>query len=158
MGVMKLLMAAWKKLPIPFFMRRWYTRLTNRSYLVGVDAVITDGEGRVLIFHHTYRKTPWGIPGGFLGDEDPAAGLLREVREESGMEIEITGVADIRRMVNIYGVRFVEITYFARYAGGQFRKSAEVDGYMFARPGDWPVGMRLDQQRLIAKYIEDGRI
>ena len=58
----RLLMAAWKKLPIPFFMRRWYTNITNTDYLVGVDAVITNDAGEVLIFHHTYRKTPWGIP------------------------------------------------------------------------------------------------
>lgn len=153
-----LLMAAWKKLPIPFFARRWYTYLTNAGYLVGVDAVITNERGEVLIFHHTYRKTPWGIPGGFLGNEDPAAGLVREVREESGMEIEITGIADIRRVVNVYGVRFIEITYLARYAGGSFRESAEVDGFMFAKPGQWPVGFRLDQQRMIAKYIEDGKL
>ena len=34
MGVKKLLMAAWKKLPIPFFMRRWYTYLSNRRFPV----------------------------------------------------------------------------------------------------------------------------
>ena len=158
MSIKRLLMAAWKKLPIPFFMRRWYTNLTNTSYLVGVNAVITNENREVLIFHHTYRKTPWGIPGGFLGDEDPEAGLVREVMEESGMEIEVTGIADIRRMVNVYGVRFIEITYLARYVGGEFRRSAEVDRYMFAKPGNWPVGFRLDQQRMVAKYIEDGKL
>lgn len=158
MSIKRLLMAAWKKLPIPFFARRWYTNLTNTGYLVGVNAVITNESGEVLIFHHTYRKTPWGIPGGFLGDEDPVEGLMREVREESGMEITVTGIADIRRVVNVYGVRFIEITYLARYAGGEFRRSAEVDGYMFVKPGDWPVGFRLDQQRMIAKYIEDGKL
>lgn len=158
MGVKRLLMAAWKKLPIPFFARRWYTNLTNRRYAVGVDAVITNASGEVLIFHHTYRKTPWGIPSGFLADEDPADGLVREVREESGLEIEITGVADIRRVVNVYGVRFIEITYFARFSGGKFRKSDEVDDFMFASPDNWPVGMRLDQQRMIDKYIKDGKL
>lgn len=154
----RLLMAAWKKLPIPFFLRRWYTKLANTDYLVGVDAVITNDAGEVLIFHHTYRKTPWGIPSGFLSDEEPSAGIVREVREESGMEIEITGIADVRREVNVYGVRFIEITYLARYRGGEFRKSDEVDGFMFAKPGSWPVGMRMDQQRQIAKYIEDGKL
>lgn len=158
MNIKRLLMAAWKKLPIPFFLRKWYTYAANSSYLVGVDAVITNEDGEVLIFHHTYRKTPWGIPSGFLGDEDPAEGIVREVREESGMEIEITGIADVRRVVNVYGVRFIEITYVGKYAGGEFRSSDEVDGCMFVRPGEWPVGFRLDQQRMIAKYIEDGKI
>ena len=57
MGVKRLLMAAWKKLPIPFFVRRWYTYLSNRRYVVGVDGVILNDAGEVLIFHHTYRKT-----------------------------------------------------------------------------------------------------
>ncbi len=158
MSIKGMLMAAWKKLPIPFFLRRWYTNATNTGYLVGVNAVITNDAGEVLIFHHTYRKTPWGIPGGFLGDEDPAEGLRREVREESGMELEITGIIDSRRVVNVYGVRFIEMTFAARYAGGEFRRCDEVDDFMFAKPGSWPVGMRMDQQRLIAKYIEDGKI
>ena len=56
MGVKKLLMAAWKKLPIPFFMRRWYTYLSNRRFPVGVDGVILNDAGEVLIFTiHTAR-------------------------------------------------------------------------------------------------------
>ena len=141
-----------------FFLRRWYTNATNAKYLIGVNAVITNDAGEVLIFHHTYRKTPWGIPGGFLGNEDPAEGLVREVREESGMAIEISGIIDTHRVVNVYGVKFIEITFAARYAGGEFCRCAEVDDYMFAKPGRWPVGMRMDQQRQIAKYIEDGKI
>ena len=158
MSLKRILMAAWKKLPIPFFARRWFTYATNRRYPAGVDGVITNDAGEILIFHHTYRKTPWGMPSGWLGDEDPAAGLAREVREESGMDIEITGVLDVRREVNVYGVKMLHITLKGRYIGGEFRKSAEVDGCMFAAPGQWPVGMFRDQRERIAKYIEDGLI
>lgn len=158
MVLKRLLMAAWKKLPIPFCFRRWYTYLSNRRYPVGVDGVIRNDAGEILIFHHTYRKTPWGMPSGWLGDEDPAAGLIREVREESGMDIEITGVLDIRREVNVYGVKLMHITLKGRYIGGGFRRSAEVDGHMFAKPGEWPVGMFRDQRERIAKYIEDGKL
>ena len=158
MGVKKFMMAAWKKLPIPFFVRRWHTYLSNRRFPVGVDGVILNDAGEVLVFHHTYRKTPWGMPSGWIGDEDPAAGLIREVREESGMDIEISGILDARHEVNVYGVHMLHITLKGRYVGGGFRKSAEVDGYMFASPGEWPVGMFRDQRDRIAKYIEDGKI
>ena len=69
-------MAAWKKLPIPFCFRRWYTYLSNRRYPVGVDGVIRNDAGEILIFHHTYRKTPWGMPSGWLGDETDIAAVL----------------------------------------------------------------------------------
>ena len=52
----------------------------------------------------------------------------------------------------------LHITLKGRYVGGGFRKSAEVDGYMFASPGEWPVGMFRDQRDRIAKYIEDGKL
>ena len=158
MEVKRLLMSAWKKLPIPFFLRRWFTYLSNRRYPVGVDGVILNSAGEILLFHHTYRKTPWGMPSGWLKDEDPAEGLVRDVREEAGMEIAIDGVLDVRREINVYGVKCIHITLKGRYIGGAFRKSAEVDGCAFVRSGNWPEGMFADQQRHIAKYIEDGRI
>lgn len=158
MSFQRLLMAAWKKLPIPFFMRKWFTYLTNRRFPVGVSAIAVNDAGEVLIFHHTYRKTPWGIPSGFLQDEDPAAGLAREVREESGMEIQVTGIGEVRRVENVYGVKFIEITYLARVRGGEFRKSAEVDAFAFVKPGSWPEGFRDEQKEMIEKYIKDGKI
>ena len=57
----------------------------------GACAVIRDPAGRVLMVHHTYRRTlPWGLPGGLgRGDEQPWQTVAREVREELGVDATV---------------------------------------------------------------------
>ena len=59
----------------------------------GAEAVCIDERGRVLLGRRANDpgKGLWDLPGGFLHeDEPPLDGLLREVREETGLEIEPT--------------------------------------------------------------------
>ena len=62
----------------------------------GAANVVTDGDGRVLLVHHTYGRRNWELPGG-LGeaDETPAENAARELREETGLvagSLTLTGV------------------------------------------------------------------
>lgn len=149
----RLLMKAWKHLPIPFFARRWFTYLSNPRMLTGVNGVILNAAGEVLLLKHTYRKVPWGIPGGWLRREDPASGLIRETREESGFEIAVERVAEVWREKNVYGVQFLDMLFVGKVVGGSFRPSAEVSEHGFFRVGDWPEGMREDQKATIARVL-----
>jgi ADP-ribose pyrophosphatase YjhB (NUDIX family) len=57
----------------------------------GVEAVCIDADGRVLLGRRAIDpgKGLWDLPGGFLGENElPLDGLRREVREETGLEIE----------------------------------------------------------------------
>jgi ADP-ribose pyrophosphatase YjhB (NUDIX family) len=54
-------------------------------------ALVADGEGRVLLARRAHEpfKGRWDIPGGFLEEgEPPLDGLRRELREETGLEVE----------------------------------------------------------------------
>lgn len=146
-------MKAWKKLPIPFFARRWFTYLSNARLLVAVVGVITNAAGEVLLFKHTYRRVPWGMPSGWLKREHPADGLVREAREESGLEIVVDRVADVWHEKNVYGVHAVGILYVGHVVGGAFRPSAEVSDCGFFPVGQWPEGMRSDQKKMIARAL-----
>jgi ADP-ribose pyrophosphatase YjhB (NUDIX family) len=58
----------------------------------GAEAVCFDPDGRVLLGRRANDpgKGLWDLPGGFLHeDELPVDGLLREVREETGLELEL---------------------------------------------------------------------
>lgn len=54
-------------------------------------ALVEDGNGRVLLARRAIEpfKGRWDIPGGFLEEgEHPLDGVRRELREETGLEIE----------------------------------------------------------------------
>ena len=52
-------------------------------------ALIRDGSGRLLVVKPIYRGD-WLLPGGVVeSDEDPLAGLRREVMEEVGIDAEV---------------------------------------------------------------------
>ncbi|HEU5161153.1 MAG TPA: NUDIX domain-containing protein [Streptosporangiaceae bacterium] len=67
----------------------------DSRHSVSVAGVIIDARGRALIVQRR-DNGHWEAPGGILElDEDITAGLLREVREETGLEVEpelLTGV------------------------------------------------------------------
>jgi 8-oxo-dGTP pyrophosphatase MutT (NUDIX family) len=52
----------------------------------GAGAVITRGDGRVLVLERTGIAGAWQFPqGGLKADETPDQGVLREIQEETGL-------------------------------------------------------------------------
>lgn len=55
---------------------------------VGAAALLSDGQGRVLLVEPTY-KDYWEIPGGAVdADEAPLAAVVRELKEELGLPVQ----------------------------------------------------------------------
>lgn len=82
------LIGLWRRIP------RWTRRLVLRVGVsrvsVGACALVLDAHGRLLLARHTYRKRPWGLPGGLIGrNEQPDAALARELREELCVEATV---------------------------------------------------------------------
>jgi 8-oxo-dGTP diphosphatase len=71
----------------------------------GVGALVTH-EGRVLLVREGRwggSEEMWVAPGGMLEtDETHADGAIREVREETGIEVEIDGLAAIREKTYVH--------------------------------------------------------
>ena len=62
-------------------------RFLVRPKTRGAKAILVNG-GEVLLLRHTYEFGRYGLPGGGLdGDEEPLAGLKRELKEELGIEL-----------------------------------------------------------------------
>ena len=113
----------WRRLPSP--LQQAYLWSTGARFIVGVSGLITDDEGRVLLLRHDYRRTGrWGLPGGWLkGNEGPAGGLRRELREETGLEIEVGPIVAAYRS---RGLRRLNLVYRCRVRGGQLILGSEI--------------------------------
>jgi NAD+ diphosphatase len=67
-------------------------------------AILVDEEGRVLLARraHDPEAGRWDLPGGFLEpDESPEDGLRREMREETGLDVEVGRY--VGSFVDVYG-------------------------------------------------------
>lgn len=94
---------------------------------VGVGAVIWNAQGEVLLIKRARppRQGEWSIPGGKVEmGESLHAALKREVREETGLEIEIVDFVDVVELEE-QGHRFVLNDFTARYVSGEARASSD---------------------------------
>ncbi len=95
--------------------------------IVAVGAIVFDADGRVLLIER--GKPPgaglWSVPGGRLeGAETLAQAVAREVREETGLVVEVGPLACvIERMGDDY--HFVILDYLARVIGGQLAPASD---------------------------------
>jgi 8-oxo-dGTP diphosphatase len=86
----------------------------------GAQALV-ERDGRVLLGRRAHDPSAglWDIPGGFLDEgEHPLDGLRRELREETGLEIEPTEFLGIW-MQEYTGRTVLCLTWLAREAGGE---------------------------------------
>lgn len=77
--------------------RRW-----RKAPIAGVNVVVTNLTGDVLLLKHSYGPDVWSLPGGGLRrGEDPLEAARREVREELGIELaRIEKVAALEQVLS----------------------------------------------------------
>lgn len=84
------LLGVYARLPRP--VRRRAVRILAPSYTVGALGVVHREDGRVALISQRYRSR-WGLPGGLLArGELPEVAVVREIREEVGLVVEVIGV------------------------------------------------------------------
>lgn len=68
----------------------------------GVGAFVTHGRS-VLLVREDAKASEWVLPGGMLeADESHAGGAAREVREETGIAVEVTGLAAVSEQTFVH--------------------------------------------------------
>lgn len=86
---------------------------------VSLKAVIRREDGKFLALRRTEtapsRPLGWDLPGGELDwGEDPEEGMMREIKEETGLEIEDLKIFDAVSGVTSHGEFWTTICYIAR--------------------------------------------
>jgi ADP-ribose pyrophosphatase YjhB (NUDIX family) len=134
------------------------------SIVPGGCAVVADGGGRILLQRRA-DSGQWSLPGGAMElGETLGDAVVREVREETGMIVELTGIlgiySDPRHLIG-YGDGEVRqefsVAFTARVTGGRLGGSEESTDVGFVAPEEIE---RLDMHesiRLRIRHFRDGR-
>ena len=103
--------------------------------------VVAEQDGQVLLVQRGMGpgKGSWSIPAGFVEhDEDPAVTAVRECQEETGLEVELTGLLDVVPGEGLAGEASFMVVYQGRVTGGQLHAGDDAERAAFFPPGDLP--------------------
>lgn len=121
-----------------------------RSPALGVGAVIWNDKNEVVLIRRGKepRRDQWSIPGGHLEwGESLHDAILREVREETGLVVEIAGLIDtvdliMRDASGDVTRHYVLIDFATRVVAGELRAgsdAAEARWVAFSALSDYPL-------------------
>lgn len=133
------------------------------SLVVAASAVVTDDQGRILLQRRTDSGL-WALPGGGMEMNDSLPGTaVREVKEETGLDVEITGLVgtytdprhviaytdgEVRRQFNV--------CFRARVVGGELTISDESTELRFVDPGELAgLDMHHTQRLRLAHFLDE---
>jgi 8-oxo-dGTP diphosphatase len=122
--------------------------------IVGVSAIVEDG-GRVLLVERGREpaKGVWSLPGGAVEKgETLKDAIRREVREETGLEVEPVAVAEVLERIQPDAsgrieYHYVLIDYLCKVTGGELRAASDASRALWVPRGE-----------LAAYYMTEGTL
>jgi len=130
--------------------------------VVGVGTVVLKGDAVLLVRRaHPPRAGSWSLPGGKQQwGETTAEAALRELFEETGIQAELLGVADVVDLIDrdeAGAIRFhyTVIDYAARWLSGEPVAGDDADAVIWATEDDFDrLGITPLARQVIAKARE----
>ncbi|MFC8568773.1 NUDIX hydrolase [Streptomyces sp. NPDC057245] len=134
------------------------------SLVVAASAVVTDDKGRILLQRRKDNDL-WALPGGGMDMTDSLPGTaVREVKEETGYDVEITGLVgtytDPRHIIEYSDGevrRQFNVCFRARIVGGALAVSDESTEVRFVDPSEIDALSMHHTQRLRLQHFLDNR-
>lgn len=117
--------------------------MTDREFparpIVGVGAVVLDGD-RVLLVRRAQEplKGEWSLPGGAVEvGETLRAAIVREVREETGLDVDVGPIVDVLDRIRVDDngrprFHYVLIDFACSVKGGDLRCASDASDVAWA--------------------------
>lgn len=132
---------------------------TNNKVGVSEKAILIRDDGKFLAMRRTKtaptRPLGWDLPGGELEfGEDPQEGIIREIKEEAGVEVGDLKIFDAVSDIGGDGEFWVTIFYTARPLSTSIVLSYEHDNIKWVTSDDFLElpGISSKQKRAIQKF------
>ncbi|MGI8811572.1 MAG: NUDIX hydrolase [Pyrinomonadaceae bacterium] len=140
--------ASWRILPGKF--RSEIVRLTQSKFTCSVAAVILNHRCEVLLLNHVLRPySGWGLPGGFIeAGEQPEEAIRREIREETGLELDALRMFRVR----VSGSH-IEMLFAAESSGDAKVMSREIIGLGWFTLDNMPADFSRSQFEIVRKVL-----
>lgn len=133
---------------------------------MGIGAVVVD-RGRVLLVQRGSEpsKGKWSLPGGMLEiGESLVAGVAREVKEETGLQVEVIELVElIDRIVrqdasagDRIQYHYVIADYLCRVAGGSLEAASDAAAVRWVERAEWNSHSALALDPITVRVIEKG--
>jgi len=130
--------------------------------LDGVGAIVVQ-DARVLLVRRGTEplKGHWTLPGGMLEvGEALTAGTVREVREETGLDVEPIELIELLDRIHREGNRvryhYVIADYLCRVIGGELRAASDANAVRWVERSEWNSHSALILDPVTVRVIEKG--
>ena len=130
--------------------------------LVAVGAVVVN-RGRVLLVRRGSEplKGHWSLPGGMLEvGESLSEGVVREVREETGLTVQPVELVELLDRIHRDGERvryhYVIADYLCRVVSGELKEASDADAVRWVERAEWNSDSALKLDPVTVRVIEAG--
>lgn len=130
--------------------------------LLGVGAVVVD-QGRILLVRrgHEPLKGQWSLPGGLVEvGESLHAGVIREVAEETGLQVKPIELVELLDRIHREGERvrfhYVIADYLCTVTGGTLKAASDADETRWVERAEWNSHSALVLDPVTVRVMEAG--
>ncbi len=124
--------------------------MSKQTFTIGVFALIKDEKNRVLLALRTDRNW-WNLPGGSLNaGEAPWEGVVREVREETGLDVAV------QRLLGVYSKidkNDLVLSFECQVLGGELTLNDEAADLKYFAVNELPEKLYRNHRERIEDYF-----